>query len=78
VRRSVVFDDASLDHDGLHVQGIGVESETVPCRAVGQCGLSTAKTRCDTEPAVQAGRLVVELHPWYSATGIRTDPPKAP
>ena len=40
--------------------------------------LEEAKVLCDTDPAVQAGRLVVELHPWYSAKGIRTDPPKAP
>ena len=29
-----------------------------------------AKALCDTDPAVQAGTLRVELHPWYSATGI--------
>ena len=26
-----------------------------------------------TDPAVQAGRLRVELHPWYSAAGIHID-----
>jgi uncharacterized protein YciI len=40
--------------------------------------MEEAKALCDTDPAVQAGRLAVELHPWYSAKGIRTDPPKAP
>jgi uncharacterized protein YciI len=29
-----------------------------------------AKALCDTDPAVRAGRLRVELHPWYSAKGI--------
>jgi uncharacterized protein YciI len=32
--------------------------------------LEEAKALCDTDPAVQAGRLRVELHPWYSAKGI--------
>jgi len=40
--------------------------------------LEEAKALCDTDPAVQAGQLVVELHPWYSAKGISADPPKAP
>lgn len=29
-----------------------------------------AKALCDTDPAIQAGTLRVELHPWYSARGI--------
>jgi myo-inositol-1(or 4)-monophosphatase len=29
-----------------------------------------AKALCDTDPALQAGSLRVELHPWYSAKGI--------
>ena len=29
-----------------------------------------AKALCDTDPAIQAGSLRVELHPWYSAKGI--------
>jgi uncharacterized protein YciI len=32
--------------------------------------LEEAKELCDTDPAVRAGRLRVELHPWYSAKGI--------
>jgi uncharacterized protein len=35
-----------------------------------------ARKLCDGDPAIQAGRLRVELHPWYSAKGIRVDPPK--
>jgi len=32
--------------------------------------LEEARALCDTDPAVKAGRLRVELHPWYSAKGI--------
>lgn len=32
--------------------------------------LEEAQALCDTDPAVKAGRLRVELHPWYSAKGI--------
>lgn len=27
----------------------------------------------DADPAVKAGRLVVELHPWFAAAGLRVD-----
>jgi uncharacterized protein YciI len=37
--------------------------------------LEEAKALCDTDPAVQAGRLRVELHPWYSAKGISVPKP---
>ena len=33
--------------------------------------LAEARALCDSDPAVQAGRLRVELHPWYGAQGIR-------
>ena len=29
-----------------------------------------AQALCDSDPAIQAGTLRVELHPWYSAKGI--------
>ncbi|MGH7680814.1 MAG: YciI family protein [Candidatus Eiseniibacteriota bacterium] len=29
-----------------------------------------AQVLCDSDPAIQAGTLRVELHPWYSAKGI--------
>lgn len=29
-----------------------------------------AQALCDTDPAIQAGSLRVELHPWYSAKGV--------
>lgn len=29
-----------------------------------------AQALCDTDPAIRAGALRVELHPWYSAKGI--------
>jgi uncharacterized protein len=35
-----------------------------------------AEQLCANDPAVKAGRLRIELHPWFSAKGIRADPPK--
>ncbi len=35
--------------------------------------LEEAKALADGDPAVEAGRLVVEIHPWFSAKGIRVD-----
>jgi uncharacterized protein YciI len=32
--------------------------------------IEEARALCDTDPAVKAGRLRVDLHPWYSAKGI--------
>ena len=33
--------------------------------------LEEAKSLAETDPAVQAGRLRIELHPWYAAKNIR-------
>lgn len=30
------------------------------------------------DPAIQSGRLIVELHPWYAAAGLRVNEPIAP
>ena len=40
--------------------------------------LEEAKALCDSDPAVKAGRLRVELHPWYSAKGINVPKPAKP
>jgi uncharacterized protein YciI len=34
--------------------------------------MEEAKALCDTDPAIKAGRLRAEIHPWYAARGIRT------
>ena len=39
--------------------------------------LEEARALADTDPAVKAGRLRIELHPWYSAKGIHVEPPHA-
>ena len=35
--------------------------------------LEEAKKLCNADPAVAAGRLQVEIHPWYGPKGIRSD-----
>lgn len=35
-----------------------------------------AEQMAANDPAVKAGRLRIELHPWYAAKGIRVDPPE--
>jgi len=35
-----------------------------------------ARAMVDADPAVKAGRLVVELHPWFAAEGLRVNDPK--
>ena len=40
--------------------------------------LEEAKALCDRDPAVMAGRLAVELHPWFSAKGITVAPDSRP
>ena len=35
-----------------------------------------ARAMCEQDPAVQAGRLRFELHPWFAAKGLKVDPPK--
>jgi uncharacterized protein YciI len=38
--------------------------------------IDEVKTMVAQDPAVQAGRLAVEVKPWYAAKGIKVDPPK--
>jgi len=38
--------------------------------------MEEAKALVAADPAVKSGRLVLELHPWYSAAGLRSNGPK--
>jgi uncharacterized protein YciI len=38
--------------------------------------IEEAQAMVDQDPAVKAGRLIVELHPWFAAAGLRVNPPK--
>ena len=31
--------------------------------------MEEARNACDTDPAIKAGRLIAEIHPWYAAKG---------
>lgn len=38
--------------------------------------LEDARAMATEDPAVKAGRLVVDLYPWFAAKGLKIDPPK--
>lgn len=38
--------------------------------------MEEARAMTDDDPAIKAGRLVLELHPWFAAAGLKVDPPK--
>ena len=38
--------------------------------------MDEAKALVAADPAIKAGRLRIELHPWFAAKGIKPDPPK--
>jgi uncharacterized protein len=38
--------------------------------------MEEAKAMVDQDPAVKAGRLVVDLHPWFAASGLHVNAPK--
>jgi acetyl esterase len=38
--------------------------------------MEEARALVAADPAVKAGRMTVELHPWYAGAGIRSNPPK--
>ena len=38
--------------------------------------LEEAKALANEDPAVKAGRLVLDLYPWYAGKGLRVDGPK--
>ena len=34
------------------------------------------KAMAEEDPSIQSGRLILELHPWYAAAGLRVNGPK--
>jgi len=40
------------------------------------CSPEQARREVAEDPAVKAGRLILELHPWFAAKGIKVNPPK--
>ena len=38
--------------------------------------LEEAKALAADDPAVKAGRLVMDMYPWFAGKGLRVDPPK--
>ena len=38
--------------------------------------MEEAKGMTDEDPALQTGQLVLELHPWFAAAGLRVNAPK--
>jgi uncharacterized protein YciI len=36
------------------------------------------RAMAESDPAIQQRRLILELHPWYAAAGLKVNPPKAP
>ena len=41
-----------------------------------KASLDEAKALTAEDPAVKAGRLVMDLYPWYAGKGLKVDPPK--
>jgi uncharacterized protein YciI len=37
--------------------------------------LDEARAMVAGDPAVKSGRLIVDLHPWFAAAGLRVNPP---
>ena len=36
-----------------------------------------AQEEMDADPTLKAGRLTLDLHPWFAAAGLRVNPPKS-
>ena len=41
-----------------------------------KCSMDEAKAMAAEDPAVKAGRLVLEFHPWFAGKGLSVAPPK--
>src|SRR5262249_45007955 len=50
--------------DNTELRGVLIFKETT---------IEEAKAMVDQDPAIKAGRLVVELHPWFAAAGLRVN-----
>ncbi len=72
LQRAHLANNARLHKEGKLILA-GPFLDKTDLRGIFLFDLSTveeAKALCDTDPAVKAGTLRVELHPWYSAKGI--------
>jgi uncharacterized protein YciI len=38
--------------------------------------VTEARALMEGDPAVKSGRLLIDLHPWFAAAGLRINPPK--
>ena len=78
--------DAFFTHILMHelMHGLGPHNITVNGRRTtvrdefreAYSTMEEAKAMVADDPAVKAGRLVVEFHPWFAAAGLRVNPPK--
>jgi uncharacterized protein YciI len=62
-------------HDEKKMALAGPFTDDTPLRGLfvlRAASMDEAKQLCDSDPAIRAGRLRAEIHPWYSARGIRT------
>lgn len=60
----------------LIVAGPFTDNSNVRGILIFKTSIEDARQMTEADPAVKAGRLVLELHPWFAAKGLRVAPPK--